>query len=205
MRPPWCPQRLETTDVAVSRIKFERQLVDWRSNEDVYRTRGWLLAAHGDRWAEVLFFSDSHPRMVYVCIGLDYVNFDVEPPSLTFIDPVTRTPMPPFSVPMQLDDTGQPVTLLVNHPELGRPFLCLPGTWEYHTHPQHDGDPWLGPHRALSEGHLAVIADRLWQACVRHRPLLVQMQPQIVAVFDAEGWRAEGGPPPTPAVVDGEG
>ncbi len=156
-RPAWCPERLETTDIGVSRAKFQRQIRDWRSNEDLYRSRGWLLAAHGDRWAELLFLSNSPPRLVAACIGVDYVNFDIEPPSLTFLDAVTREPTPPFSTPMQLDPTGQPAPLLINHPTLMRPFLCLPGVWEYHTHPQHDGDIWLGPRRARGEGHLAVI------------------------------------------------
>lgn len=40
-----------------------------------------------------------------------------------------------------------------NHPRTGRPFLCLRGVREYHSHPQHDGDDWLlvRPHRGVAD------------------------------------------------------
>ena len=28
------------------------------------------------------------------------------------------------------------------HPVLGRPFVCVRGTLDYHTHPSHTNDPW---------------------------------------------------------------
>jgi len=181
--------------VVVSRTKFERLIRNWARNEDLYRSRGWVLASHGDRWAELLFFAESQPRIVAVCVGMDYVNFDVDPPSITFLDPVTREPARPFSEPLQLDSNGQPVRLLMNHPLLGRPFWCLPGNLEYHEHPQHDGDPWLAEPRATAQGDLAVIAERLWHQSVRHRSVQFQVafNVQPVAQVDIEAWRRDSG------------
>lgn len=192
-RPGWCPDRRETTDVVVSTSKFDRQVRTWATNEDLYRSRGWVLAAHGDRWVELVLFAESQPRIVAVCAGVDYVNFDIEPPSITFIDPVTREPARPFAEPLQLDQNGKPVSLLVNHPLLGRPFWCLPGNLEFHQHPQHDGDPWLTDPRATRQGDLAVIAERLWQQSVRHRQVQFQVafNVQPVAQVDIAGWLRE--------------
>ena len=56
-----------------------------------------------------------------------------------------------------------PRDLLVDqHPITGRPFLCVPGTREYHSHPQHSGDDWL-LHRSTGAGRLIPLCDLLWR------------------------------------------
>lgn len=35
-------------------------------------------------------------------------------------------------------------TVHASHPSTGKPFLCLPGIREYHTHPSHLCDKWEG-------------------------------------------------------------
>lgn len=37
---------------------------------------------------------------------------------------------------------GQGVINTGNHPDTGRPFICSPGSRQYHTHPSHLNDPW---------------------------------------------------------------
>lgn len=160
-----------------------------------------MLASHGDRWAELVLVTESLPRIVAVCVGVDYINFDIEPPSITFLDPVTREPSLPFAPPAQVDALGEVRNLLINHPKLGRPFWCLAGNLEYHEHPQHDGDLWLAEPRATHLGDLSVIADRLWQQCVRHRVLQHQFNIELKSVVNVDGWRqeaAEGSAQPPP-------
>lgn len=187
--PPWRRHRHEVVDPAVTRAKFERQIDDWRSNQVLYRSRGWILADHGDRWAELILLSEYHPRVVAASVGIDYVNFDLEPPSITFIDAVTRQPSKPPVTPIQMGTDGNPQPLVVSHPELGRPMLCLPGNYEYHSHPQHDGESWLGPLRQRGQGNLAVIADHLHQTTVQDRIFGLQLVPDLGGV-NPQAWQA---------------
>jgi hypothetical protein len=49
------------------------------------------------------------------------------------------------------------------HPLTGRPFVCMRGTREYHTHPSHIGDLW-GNYKGKSENSLGGILTQLWHA-----------------------------------------
>src|SRR5258706_394570 len=82
---------------------------------------------------------------------LDYTNYALWPPSLTFIDPRTREPASPAVRAPATTPAGVRDALVDGHPDTGRPFLCLPGIREYHNHPQHTGDDWL-LHRAVGAG-----------------------------------------------------
>ncbi len=65
---------------------------------------------------------------------LDCAAFDAQPPAVVMADPQNRellaldgwTPGVPHSI----------------HPTLGRPFICIQGVLEYHTHPSHLDDSW---------------------------------------------------------------
>lgn len=51
--------------------------------------------------------------------------------------------------------------IVEEHPNLGRPFFCRPGTYGYHTHPAHVDDPWA-KHREglnLDEFVVRLVAD----------------------------------------------
>jgi Predicted metal binding domain len=158
---------------AVTEAKFAQQLRRWHANADTYARRGWVLLGTGDLTVEVGFLQNvamggrSIPVMT-ACIRLEYWNFDLWPPSLTFLDPVTRQPAPPpVRAPDRVSATEVRDALIDQHPETLQPFLCLPGIREYHTHPQHSGDDWL-LHRHLREGDLAVICDRVWRRMSRN-------------------------------------
>ncbi|MBS2937075.1 hypothetical protein KDN32_04880 [Nocardioides sp. J2M5] len=160
---------------AVNRAKFDEQIARWRANADVYARRGWLLLSVGDLCVEVGFLRDvaMGPRTIPVmtaCVRIDYWNFDLWAPSLTFIDPITREPLggpPPVRAPNRMDSGEVRDALIDQHPETLRPFLCLPGIREYHSHPQHSGDDWL-LHRHLDAGDLVVICERIWQRMSRN-------------------------------------
>ena len=157
----------------VTRAKFQEQLDRWADNTEAYARRGWILLSVGDLSVDVGFLQKvamggrTIPVMT-ACVRLDYWNFDLWPPSLTFLDPVTRQPAPPpVRAPDRVSETEVRDALIDQHPQTLQPFLCLPGIREYHSHPQHSGDDWL-LHRHLREGDLAVVCERVWRRMSRN-------------------------------------
>jgi hypothetical protein len=170
-------------DPEVSRRKLERELELWRGNEAAYRERGWVLLRRDGVQLDVGFLARLGLAGVQVpvmtaCIRLDYTDYDLQPPSVEFIDPFTGGYAPP-PVPAVVPTPEGPRNLLVaGHPETGRPFFCVPGTREYHDHPQHSGDSWL-LHRDAQAGSLATVCDRIWRSMARS---LVGIQVQVLTL-----------------------
>jgi hypothetical protein len=65
---------------------------------------------------------------------LDCAAFDAQPPAVSMADPHTRDPLP-----LERWTPGVPHSI---HPTFGRPFICIQGVLEYHTHPSHLDDSW---------------------------------------------------------------
>jgi len=157
----------------ISEAKLAAELADWDGNAALYQRRGWLLLDRGQMHVEVAFIANVPIVGVYAvpvitaCVRLDYTNYDLWPPSLTFIDPRTRQPTAPAVRAPDNTEAGVRDALVDGHPDTGRPFLCLPGIREYHNHPQHTGDDWL-IHRTSGAGRLTVICERIWQRMVRN-------------------------------------
>lgn len=61
-------------------------------------------------------------------------QFDAEPPSVSMVDPEAHS-----ELSMERWTPGVPHSV---HPVTGKPFVCLQGTAEYHTHPSHLDDSW---------------------------------------------------------------
>lgn len=159
-------------DPEVTRRKFERELELWREQEGVYRRRGWLMLGQHELSVDVGFLGrlpvggQPIPAMS-ACVRIDFTNYDLEPPSVEFIDPLTGDYTSP-PVQALVGTAEDPHDLVVHsHPETNRPFFCVPGIREYHNHPQHSGDPWL-LHRQSGEGRLATICDRIWRSMARN-------------------------------------
>jgi len=159
-------------DLEVSRLKLERELALWRENEETYRRRGWILLDHREVEVDVGFLGrlpiggQPIPAMT-ACIRIDFTNFDLSPPSVEFIDPLTGAyAAPPVQALVETDE-GPRDLVVHSHPDTNRPFFCVPGIREYHDHPQHSGDSWL-LHRDSGEGGLATICDRVWRSMARN-------------------------------------
>ena len=156
----------------VSQAKLDEELAQWEANAAAYRRRGWVLLDAHDLEVDVAFIGsvsliDKNLPAITVTIRLSYDNYDLWPPSLTFIDAKTGDPALPLVQALErVGTTGEVRNVLLDHPN-GRPFLCLPGLREYHSHPQHSGDAWL-LHRTSGAGRLAVICDRVWRRMVRN-------------------------------------
>lgn len=168
-------------DEAVSRRKFDREVAQYRQLEDTYRQRGWFLIEATFPTVLVLFVAlKVTPRSLVCAVRLDFTNYDLVPPSVTFVDPATGIALPMKSLGFHMlrlngVEDASPETiatlaqqqrltfqpLLQAHDTDDIPFLCLPGVREYHDHPAHTGDSWL-LHRRSGEGSLHFILEQIW-------------------------------------------
>jgi hypothetical protein len=73
---------------------------------------------------------DGRPGM----FQLDCGQFDAQPPSVAMVDPDTGQ-----DLPIERWTPGVPHSI---HPITGRPFVCIQGVAEYHSHPSHLDDSW---------------------------------------------------------------
>jgi hypothetical protein len=151
---------------SVVRAKVDRELAAYVELADYYRQRGiWLLEY---KFPELLFamVARNNKPQVTVAFGVlfDFSNYDVEPPSVRFVDPLTKKalrfdqlpfvgrayapprPSEPFVAAWDASDEC--------------PFLCQPGVREYHDNPGHSGDSWF-LHRGSGVGRLGHLLDML--------------------------------------------
>lgn len=169
---------LQSVDPAVSRRKFEREISDYRSNETVYRQRGWILSqAEFPTVVVVVCAAGLTPPAIITGVSFDYSNYDAEPPSVRFVNPFTLEPYRGTELPTTLKRQivtpappgfvlpGAAQAQLVAHQPLLQfygtedvPFLCLAGVREYHAHPAHSGDSW-DMHRTSGAGRLVRLLD----------------------------------------------
>jgi hypothetical protein len=161
-------------DPEISRQKLRREVERWKASS-VHEERGWILLRYDEDelTVEVAFLATVSlnvgvaPLPIVVCaIRLTYDNYDLWPPSLTFIDVFTRQPSKPHVRALQPSGNGVRDVLIDTHPETQQAFFCVPGIREYHTHPQHTGDSWL-LYRERGEGSLSIICDRIWRFMAR--------------------------------------
>jgi hypothetical protein len=170
-------------DPDVTRMKLERELELWHENEETYRRRGWILLGRNELEVDIGFLgrlpigAQPIPAMT-ACLRIDFTNFDLEPPSVEFINAFTGEYAPPPVQALVDTDEGPRDLVVHSHPDTNRAFFCVPGIRQYHNHPQHSGDSWL-LHRETQEGSLATICDRIWRAMARNL-LGVQVQLQTL-------------------------
>jgi hypothetical protein len=200
-------------DPAVSAAKLDAQLADWEEAADGYAQRGIRLVRHFDLEVDVAFAAwgglplpdgEHQIPVIAVCARLDFTNYDIWAPSVTFIDYFTGQPAPP-AVRALAFPGGQVEDVLVDgHGKTGRPFICLPGVREYHIHDWHSGDDWL-LHRGTGAGTLAAICEQIWRRMAR-TVLGVGMESIVARTPDGQFARnlkvglVQGPPIPPPGV-----
>ncbi|MFL5916958.1 MAG: putative metal-binding protein [Gaiellaceae bacterium] len=170
------PRPKQYVEPAVSHAKFDRELSEYRTLEDEYLSRGWVLTHACFPLVRVMMCAAQlKPPAVIVEVEFDFTNYDAEPPSVTLVEPFTHRPYGADELPTILKRTvGAPAGLLPpglpggamlniqaqqplmqppNTPD-DLPFLCVAGVREYHEHPAHSGDLWE-LHRESGAGRLA--------------------------------------------------
>ena len=141
-------------DEEVSKVKFERavQVFD-PDHERFVSVEGWEVLTRDYPHLRIVFKHPASKRR----FGFDFMcdEWDHLPPSLSLFDPVGGDELPWPKWPQGGWQAGE-------HPVTRRPFLCLPGIREYHTHTSHLNDPWDNYRNRSSYG-LGHIVDRVWQ------------------------------------------
>lgn len=160
-------------DPSVSRLKFEREIAEYRSLGKEYRGRGWLLVeAEFPRVLVALASPKLKPSPVVMGVAFDYTNYDAAPPSVKIVNPFTGEPYKFKDLPNPLNRTlssqefaipglpgeqkvqiGNVQAYMQSYGPEEVPFLCLAGVREYHEHPAHSGDLW-DLHRSTGAGRL---------------------------------------------------
>lgn len=172
---------IQTADPAVSRAKFERETALYREMEASYRAKGWFLLDATFPEVFVVFAATKvKPPVIVAGVVIDFTNYDLRPPSVRFVDPFTREPLmakdlrfamlrrpqvpgaTPETVAEMMLQGLPPQNMIQSHGPEELPFLCLPGTREYHDHPAHTGDAWL-LHRRSGEGSLHFVLEQIWK------------------------------------------
>ncbi|MBI2270278.1 MAG: hypothetical protein HYU69_07965 [Bacteroidetes bacterium] len=174
-------KNLQYVQPEISRSKFESEIQEFLKIQDVWRQKGVVCVKAEFPVAHFIFIAHyMKPPAVAFAVSIDFTNYDVEPPSIVFIDPftgapVTRKQMGPLKfiqqkaggalqINGQVMPFSQPQDLLVGQGD-EYPFLCLPGVREYHNHPQHSGNAWL-LHRTRGEGTLGFLLTKLYDHAI---------------------------------------
>lgn len=131
------------------------------------------------------------PAGIVVTALFDYTDYDLQAPSVAFVDTFTGERLKleqmytqmvrgiPQSLPIAAGPPGvggspmQPSVLvpqpLIQQHDGGWPFLCLPGVREYHSHPGHSGDPWE-LHRTTGAGGLVRLVETIRKYAIEPIP-----------------------------------
>lgn len=164
-------------DRTVAQAKFARELEILRAQAPTLTARGICVHRAEFPFVDVIYAAG---QPLHVHLGLrvmeaamlgqrafgvrfDMEDFDLTAPSATFRDVRSWKQLPPGAVKGFRNIAGQPTPVLLNHPTLMRPFLCMQGIREYHEHPDHTNDDWLA-HR--DEGTLLRAVETVWTTCI---------------------------------------
>lgn len=86
--------RRQVVDPVVSREKFGREVEALRRHEAEYRRQGWLLlSAEFPEAFLVLTVPQLRPAPVLFGVIIDFMNYDVDAPSVRLVNPWTREPL----------------------------------------------------------------------------------------------------------------
>lgn len=185
-------------DPKISRVKFEREVAQFREHADIHHRRGiWLMDATFPNVFVVLVAV--HPKpfpMVAFGVVVNYENYDVDPPSVQFVHPLTRVPLKKQELSHRMQRAtpvvqngqflGMQVQELVQGWDEAMPFVCLQGVREYHKHPAHTGDSWW-LYRKTGYGRLSNVLDILATYGIDAvRGAALQLVPQITGFAMAQ-------------------
>ena len=157
-------------DPEVTRKKFLAELDDFFENRQDLRRQGVFLLEHSDISVSLMFaISKIKPNPIAFAVNIDYTNWDVEPPSIKFIDPFSGNVLKRKEILINFYQV-QAGSIPGSNPNLldllqgngdSIPFFCIPGVREYHDHAWHSGDRWLA-YRNSEEGKLMTLIHQLY-------------------------------------------
>lgn len=151
-------------EAPVTEEKFRKEMETFHDLKQPYRENGVLLLEYQFPDAFFAFLATRlNPMPVAFAVRINFLNYDVEPLSVKFINPVTFQPIRIADLRVQFRrqlPNGETLPLVIAEND-GEPFFCVPGIREYHQHPFHTGDSWYLYRKNNKEGTLCFILDNL--------------------------------------------
>lgn len=136
---------------AASKAIFDSQVE--KLSERLFKLRGWILHSNTYPVLDVSFQSDSR---IPLRVRLVCDNWNEWPPSIQLLSIEGNTLSTIKRDPAGIFHKGP-------HPITRRPFICTPGSREYHTHTSHVGDLWDN-YKNQSGFDLGGILTKIWRA-----------------------------------------
>jgi putative metal binding uncharacterized protein len=121
--------------------------------------RGWEVLSCEFPVLEVLFTSAAR---VPLRVKMGCADWNELPPSIGLLD---REANYLSVIPRDPGGVFNPSP----HPSVGRPFICMRGSLEYHNHPSHVNDPWEQLRRKTGYD-LGGILTQVWRAWKKAQP-----------------------------------
>lgn len=142
-------------DRAVSLRKFKADIRLLSTDAAAFAAgKGWRIISTDYPTLAVAIRHSRSSREIEFRFACD--DWDELPPSLALHDPEEGLELPWKEWP------NGSWAALDGHPGTGKPFLCLPGIREFHTHPNHSKDRWNG-YQLRGTYRLVNIIDRIHQ------------------------------------------
>ncbi len=153
---------IQFVDFEVTKIKFDKEIQEFKNLEGKYRKRGVICTKIED-FSINLIFAIPHfkPQPIAFAVNIDYTNWDSEPPSIKVIDSFTEEVLNKKDIMIEFlqwnSEKKSPQPIFIGDKS---PFFCIQGVREYHQHPYHSGDSWM-LHRTEGEGKLSDLIEKL--------------------------------------------
>lgn len=140
--------------IALSRSLFEENIAHWPY--ELAEGCGWILHQVSFPVIDCEFTrSDRTPIRVI----LNFIDWDEQPPSVSLNNSTGE-----LLANLLPNPTG--VFNPSAHPIINRPFICMAGTKEYHTHPSHLNDHWE-QYRGKPGFAIGDILMKIWHAWLK--------------------------------------
>ena len=161
-------ESLQIADPEVTKIKFASEVSKFNAVAEIYRSKGIICTKVS--FPDIYFIfaiPKLIPSSIVYSVRINFTNYDVEPPSVVFINPFTeelvrRDQVPIAFIQVNKGNPFQPIDLLQGDGNGNIvPFYCIPGVREFHNHSAHSGDSWF-LYRTRGEGNLLFIIDQLY-------------------------------------------
>lgn len=147
---------------ALSRARFQQEVAAIPAA--VCRDRRWKIHAADYPLLDIEYETTAVDARPGLRLKMDFTGWNDLPPSIVLLRPdgtAINQILPPLA--------GTNVFHAGPHPAHPRPFVCMQGSREYHTHPSHVADLWDN-YRNSANFNLGGIVTQIWQAWKKDRP-----------------------------------
>jgi hypothetical protein len=134
-----------------SRALFEQDVA--LLNDSLLQARGWQIFSRSYPLLDIGF---SKSNIVRLRVRLRCDDWNDQPPSIEVCDADGK---PVAGVPQNMSGIFNTSA----HPITGKPFICMRGSREYHTHSSHTSDLWSSI-KELDAYRLGGIVTQIWRA-----------------------------------------